>query len=239
MKRLSRISLLSCALANVLLISAAFEQSFIADAAADGKKVAAIDDDTLSLYPTAEKCGECHNQIYQEWSSSQHAYSSISPMFHKFEQKFQKLTQGTVGTFCVRCHQQIGTQLGESRETPLWKMSQISREGVSCITCHRVQEQYGKVNGERRVEAGKIYEPVYGSGEKSVLKALKDKHDRMVVQVKGVLRSELSRGAMGTTVGRTRITVGSDPRNPTRGSEQQMPVLEAISFEGTTTSCGK
>ena len=76
-------------------------------------------------------------------------------------------------------------------------------------------------------------------GEKSVLKALKDKHDRMVVQVKGVLRSELSRGAMGTTVGRTRITVGSDPRNPTRGSEQQMPVLEAISFEGTTTSCGK
>ena len=51
MKRLSRISLLSCALANVLLISAAFEQSFIADAAADGKKVAAIDDETLSLYP--------------------------------------------------------------------------------------------------------------------------------------------------------------------------------------------
>ncbi len=49
-------------------------------------------------------------------------------------------------------------------------MSQISREGVSCITCHRVKEQYGKVNGERRVEPGKIFEPVYGSGEKSVLK---------------------------------------------------------------------
>ena len=91
-------------------------------------------------------------------------------MFHKFEQKFQELTQGTVGTFCVRCHQQVGTQLGETRETPLWARSQISREGVSCITCHRVKEQYGKVNGERRVEPGKIYEPVYGSGEKSVIK---------------------------------------------------------------------
>ena len=86
-------------------------------------------------------------------------------MFHKFEQKFQDLTQGTVGTFCVRCHQQVGTQLGEARETPLWERSQISREGVTCITCHRVKEQYGKVNGERRVEPGKIYEPVYGSGE--------------------------------------------------------------------------
>ena len=91
-------------------------------------------------------------------------------MFHKFEQKFQELTQGTVGTFCVRCHQQVGTQLGEARETPLWARSQISREGVSCITCHRIKEHYAKVNGERRVEPGKIYEPVYGSGEKSVIK---------------------------------------------------------------------
>ena len=123
-----------------------------------------------TLFPTASQCGECHKQIYDEWSSSQHAYASISPMFHKFEQKFQDLTQGTVGTFCVRCHQQIGTQLGESRETPLWARSQISREGVSCITCHRVKEQYGKVNGERRVEPGKIYEPVYGSGKQSVIK---------------------------------------------------------------------
>jgi len=122
-----------------------------------------------SLYPTAAQCGECHKQIYEEWSSSQHAYASISPMFHKFEQKFQELTKGTVGTFCVRCHQQVGTQLGENRETPLWKRSQISREGVTCITCHRVKEQYGKVNGERRVEPGKIFEPVYGSGEKSVI----------------------------------------------------------------------
>lgn len=129
-----------------------------------------VDEATLALYPTAAQCGECHKEIYEEWSSSQHAYASISPMFHKFEQKFQDLTQGTVGTFCVRCHQQVGTQLGETRETPLWARSQISREGVSCITCHRVKEQYGKVNGERRVEPGKIYEPVYGSGEKSVIK---------------------------------------------------------------------
>ncbi len=129
-----------------------------------------IDDETLSLYPTASQCGECHKQIYDEWASSNHAYASISPMFHAFEQKFQDLTKGTVGTFCVRCHQQVGTQLGEKRETPLWQRAQISREGVTCITCHRVAEQYGKVNGERRVEPGKIFDPVYGTGEKSVIK---------------------------------------------------------------------
>jgi hypothetical protein len=76
-------------------------------------------------------------------------------------------------------------------------------------------------------------------GDKSVLKELKDKHDRMVVQVKGILRSELSGSGVGTTVGRTRITMGSDPRNPTRGAEEQLPVLDAKSFEATTVSCGK
>jgi hypothetical protein len=76
-------------------------------------------------------------------------------------------------------------------------------------------------------------------GDKGVLKELKDKHDRMVVQVKGILRSELSRSGIGTDVGRTRITIGADPRNPTRGAEQPLPVLEAKSFEPTTVSCGK
>jgi hypothetical protein len=129
-----------------------------------------VDEETLSLYPTAAQCGECHKEIYEEWASSNHAYASISPMFHAFEQKFQDLTQGTVGTFCVRCHAQVGTQLGEGRETPLWKRAEISREGVTCITCHRVKEQYGKVDGQRRVEPGKIFDPVYGTGEKSVIK---------------------------------------------------------------------
>jgi len=76
-------------------------------------------------------------------------------------------------------------------------------------------------------------------GDKKVLKDLKDNHDRMVVQVKGILRSELSGSGIGTTVGRTRITMGSDPRNPTRGAEDQLPVLDAKSFEATTVSCGK
>ncbi len=162
--------------------------------------IPAVDEETLSLFPTAEQCGQCHKQIYDEWSSSQHAYSSISPMFHAFEQKFQELTKGTVGTFCVRCHQQVGTQLGEKRDTPLWEMSQISREGVTCITCHRVKEQYGKVNGERRVEPGKIYEPVYGSGDKSVLKdVLADKETYSVKTSKDGRGTDIHNGMMTNT----------------------------------------
>src|SRR4029079_4157194 len=41
--------------------------------------VPAIVKEPFSLYPTAAQCGQCHKQIYEEWSSSQHAYASISP----------------------------------------------------------------------------------------------------------------------------------------------------------------
>lgn len=161
-------------------------------------KITPISEEALSLYPTAAQCGECHKQIYEEWSSSNHAYASISPMFSKFEQKFQELTRGTVGTFCVRCHQQAGTQLGEAREAPIWQRSQISREGVSCITCHRVKDSFGKVNGERRIEPGKIFEPVYGSGKGGVLKDVLDNKETYTVATSDKERGNKIHGGMIT-----------------------------------------
>ncbi|MGH6661539.1 MAG: multiheme c-type cytochrome, partial [Rhodospirillales bacterium] len=119
-------------------------------------------------YPSAAQCAECHQQIYNEWASSNHAYASISPMFHKFEQAINNLTQGTIGAFCVRCHQQVGTQRGEERHLPLWDRSRVASEGVTCITCHRIQEEYGKVNGERSITPGDIHVPVGGMMRDSV-----------------------------------------------------------------------
>lgn len=124
-------------------------------------------------FPSATECAKCHETIYDEWRSSSHAYASISPMFHKFEQKINDLAP-TIGNFCVRCHAQVGTQLGENREDPLWERSEVSREGITCITCHRVNEVYSKVNGDRHIQPGNIYQPVYGSSDGSGLKEVVD-----------------------------------------------------------------
>ena len=113
-------------------------------------------------YPSAKQCGACHDQIYEEWSSSAHAYAAISPMFHKFEQRINELANGTVGAFCVRCHISVGTAMGEERWLPLWDRSPVSLEGVTCISCHRVEETYGRVNGERRIVPGTLQAPVQG-----------------------------------------------------------------------------
>ncbi len=110
-------------------------------------------------YPSATKCAKCHPIIYEEWRASAHAYASISPVFHKFEQAISELTAGTIGTFCVRCHASAGTTMGEPREAPIWERTQVGREGVTCITCHRVSHEYHKENGERRIDPGTIYLP--------------------------------------------------------------------------------
>ena len=118
-----------------------------------------------SMYPSASECAPCHPVVYEEWRASAHAYASVSPVFHKFEQTMNDLSNGTIGTFCVRCHATVSTTLKEPREAPIWERSEVSREGITCITCHRIEDEYFKVNGERRILPGTIEAPVYGPFE--------------------------------------------------------------------------
>ncbi len=136
-----------------------------------------------SNYPSAIQCASCHPKVFWEWAVSNHAYSSISPMFHKFEQALNSLASGTIGSFCVRCHQQVATQMGEPREKALWERSDISREGVTCITCHRISNEFGKVNGERHVMPAPINAPVYGAGTGNAIEQVLTNADKYEVSV--------------------------------------------------------
>jgi hypothetical protein len=118
-----------------------------------------------SAYPSATECATCHQQIYDEWANSSHAYAAISPMFHRFEDTINKLAQGTIGYFCLRCHAPVATTMGLRRDQAIWDGPRVFREGVTCVACHRVKIPYVKANGERRLEPGDIYHPVYGSGD--------------------------------------------------------------------------
>lgn len=132
-------------------------------------------------YPSANKCAKCHQQIYDEWRVSAHAYSAISPMFNRFEQKITELTRGTVGTFCMRCHAPVATQVDFPRDAPMFQGAVVFREGITCIACHRVVERYGRVNGERRIETGSEFDPVVGAlGGEGVQAVLADRENYKV-----------------------------------------------------------
>ena len=124
-------------------------------------------------YPSARVCGECHPTQFAQWSISSHAYANVSPMFNKFEQRINDLARGTLAYFCVRCHASVGTSLGERRDIAWWNRSGAAKEGITCVTCHRVGEVYLKNNGQRRITPGNIHESVFGPFDTTgVLKAI-------------------------------------------------------------------
>jgi len=127
-----------------------------------------------TLFPSATECAPCHQQIFDQWASSSHAYAAISPMFHRFEDTINRLTHGTIGYFCMRCHAPVATTVGLRRDQPIWDGPRVFREGVTCIACHHVQEVTLKTNGERRIEPGTLADPVTGGssgqGNEALLK---------------------------------------------------------------------
>ena len=113
-------------------------------------------------FPSATTCARCHAEIYREWSVSSHAYAQLSPVFNAMQAKIDKLTNGTNGDFCVRCHTPVGMNLEEPTFMSTLDRHPTSREGVTCIVCHRQDQAHGKISGRLPLVEGSLYDPVFG-----------------------------------------------------------------------------
>ena len=115
-----------------------------------------------SGFPSARECGECHQRQYREWSVSPHAYAQMSPTYTAYQALLVKLTQGSLGDFCVRCHTEVGMTLGEPIIASNRDRAPISVEGITCVTCHRVSVPLGKNVGRFPLEPGDLTAPIWG-----------------------------------------------------------------------------
>ena len=115
-------------------------------------------------YPSATTCGDCHPQHYRQWSVSQHAYAQMSPVFNAMHGKILKLSNGTNGDFCIRCHTPVGMNLQEREFMSNIDRHPTAREGITCIVCHRVNHAYGKVSGRLAIDKGDLTAAIYGPG---------------------------------------------------------------------------
>jgi hypothetical protein len=113
-------------------------------------------------FPSAKKCQQCHPDHYREWSVSPHAYAQVSPVFNAMSNKLNELTNGTLGDFCIRCHTPVGMAMNEPQSISNLERHPSAREGVTCVVCHRINQNWGKVSGRHALVAGGITEPVYG-----------------------------------------------------------------------------
>ncbi|MDC0934887.1 multiheme c-type cytochrome [Pirellulales bacterium] len=114
-------------------------------------------------YPSATKCASCHPGHFREWSVSPHAYAQLSPVFNAMSGELNKLTNGTLGDFCIRCHTPIGMALNEPIYMSNMDRHPASREGVTCCVCHRINKAWGKGAGRQALVAAGLDGPIYGT----------------------------------------------------------------------------
>lgn len=129
------------------------------------RKLADAEHEKLFLegkYPSANTCATCHPKHYEEWSVSQHAYAQLSPIYMAMQTTINMKTSATNGDFCIRCHNPVGMNIGESLYISNLKRNPTSREGITCVACHRVNKNYGKISGRFALEEGDVFSPVYG-----------------------------------------------------------------------------
>jgi len=136
-----------------------------------------------SRYPSAATCGTCHPKHYKEWSVSQHAYAQLSPVYMAINNFLNFSTSSSMGDFCLRCHNQVGANIGESPFISNLDRHPTSREGITCVVCHRTSKAYNKASGRVGLEEGDLLEPVYGpTGNKELSRVLKDDDYRVVTE---------------------------------------------------------
>ena len=134
------------------------------DAADAHAAVMAGDGSGKPYYPSASECKACHPDHYREWSVSPHSYAQMSPVFNAMQATILAVTSSSNGDFCIRCHTPVGMNSNEELFMSNIDRSPTSREGVTCIVCHRVNKSFGKISGRLSIETGELSEPIYGPG---------------------------------------------------------------------------
>ncbi|MEE9295604.1 MAG: multiheme c-type cytochrome [Phycisphaerae bacterium] len=144
-------------------------------------------------YVSAAECGECHPKHYEEWRVSPHAYAQISPIFNAMHATILKRTNGSNGDFCIRCHTPVGMDMGEPLHDSNMNRSIVSVEGITCIVCHRVASNYGKISSRFPIEKekvgdrpGDIFAPIYGPrGNDSFRRTVVESHNLFKISPTG------------------------------------------------------
>lgn len=86
--------------------------------------------------PAADKCGDCHIEIYREWKESPHAGSFSNPEFRAATYNYQFV-------FCLGCHAPESIYIpAKGQDYPSSPRVRKARreEGVNCNGCHLTED---------------------------------------------------------------------------------------------------
>jgi tetratricopeptide (TPR) repeat protein len=105
-----------------------------------------------TAFPTAEYCGHCHKEAYAEWRQALHSNSFRTPFYRKsvnllIEEKGIAFTR-----HCDSCHNPIAVLSG-SLDAHATGDRSFDRDGLTCMTCHSIQQVDSKLGNGSYVMA--------------------------------------------------------------------------------------
>ncbi len=118
-------------------------------------------------------CQRCHQQHYQEWSGSMHAYAAEDPLFRAMNQKFLDQYGDIDPSFCVKCHAPMAVQAGLTTDGTNLDELPKAYQGVTCVFCHTTESVDGLsdnplVLGDSRTMGGRFGEPIANTFHRSI-----------------------------------------------------------------------
>ncbi len=88
-------------------------------------------------FKSAESCGECHQDIYQQWQFSLHAKSTTQKdsLFRGMYDLAIADTDGKLTGKCIVCHSPMSTVFQDNEQEAIF-----NQDGVTCQFCHGATE---------------------------------------------------------------------------------------------------
>jgi len=126
----------------------------------------------------SQACERCHSDIYKQWNSSAHHFSSFNNQWYRKSIEYMQDVAGVKSSkWCAGCHDpallfsgMFDTPIRQIENTP------AAQAGLSCMMCHSIVEVKSTMGqGDFVLEYPKLHE--LAASENPVMRAL---HDFMV-----------------------------------------------------------
>jgi len=105
-----------------------------------------------TAFPTAEYCGHCHQEAYAQWRQALHSNSFRTPFYRKSVNMLIQEKGIAFTRHCDSCHNPIAVLSG-SLDAHATGDRSFDRDGLTCMTCHSIQQVDSKLGNGSYVMA--------------------------------------------------------------------------------------
>lgn len=93
-----------------------------------------------SYFMDSKRCGDCHEEIYRQWQSSMHRWSSFNNRFYARSIEHMQEISGTRGSkWCAGCHDHAMLFSGMFERPAAEQMDKPeAHAGLGCVSCHSI-----------------------------------------------------------------------------------------------------